>query len=398
MANWQNFMSPKHILYSVNIFVSMLIFICSFSFVDAVSRNIMIGLGELGTDLYIISDNQYLFSQSKNPLTKQTAFDIEKKLGPDFIVAEVNRSYKRVTSSDGKSMIIAIWETSTEFFDIIPLHLTSGELFTTFDERVGSKVCILSDYLSTNLFNNINMNNANRLMLDKTYCDQIGISSPKVFIPEYTMSDNIYVPLGFNIPEGLASKHPLTEIFVKQISSKTPQGQTADIEELLKTLTEKSINPRIDIWSSETFFANRNQISTSLKLLIWVIAIVIVTLASIGIANSLSIDVIERKGEIGLRTAIGATPHDIFKLFMINGIKVVLTGGGLGIIAGPLLVHYFISPTLAQSGLLPVIDMTINIFVISITFAVLLLAALIASIIPARKALKIDASIAIRNL
>lgn len=398
MISLKNIIEPKHILYTVNIFISMIIFICTFSFVDAVSRNLMLGFDQLGTDLYIVTQNNNDPTSSNNYLTWQTADDLKKTLGPDFLVAPVMRSFNLATNDLNIRRGLPVWSTTTDLFKIIPIKLVSGDFFSNFDERVGSNVCVVSENIMVNFFNKTDYNEPMRIFLNDNYCDQIGVSSSNVLVPEYTMSENIYVPLGLNNATGITRNIPLSEIFLKQTSLETSFGKNQNLEELIYNAIPTSQPSDINIWSSKSFFANRNQISTSLQVLVWVTSSVIVALATIGIANSLTIDVVEKTGEIGLRTTMGATPKDIFTLFMINGIKVVLIGGGLGIIVGWTCIHFFIGPLLAQTGFLPDFDMRIDIFVVSITLLVLLASALTASIIPARKALKIDASIAIRQL
>ena len=55
---------------------------------------------------------------------------------------------------------------------------------------------------------------------------------------------------------------------------------------------------------------------------------------AIGVANIMVISVLERRSEIGLRRALGATPGQIRTQFLAEAILLSLAGGAAGIIAG----------------------------------------------------------------
>jgi putative ABC transport system permease protein len=57
-------------------------------------------------------------------------------------------------------------------------------------------------------------------------------------------------------------------------------------------------------------------------------------LSSIGIANVLVISVLERRGEIGLRRALGATRGHLGVQFMMESLLLGAAGGAAGIMLG----------------------------------------------------------------
>jgi putative ABC transport system permease protein len=63
-------------------------------------------------------------------------------------------------------------------------------------------------------------------------------------------------------------------------------------------------------------------------------ASVALLIASIGIYGVLAYSVSQRTGEIGVRMALGATPHGVLRLIVGEGMKVVLIGIGTGVVAG----------------------------------------------------------------
>jgi putative ABC transport system permease protein len=57
---------------------------------------------------------------------------------------------------------------------------------------------------------------------------------------------------------------------------------------------------------------------------------------AVGVANIMVISVLERRSEIGLRRALGATKGHIRTQFLAEAILLALAGGGAGVAAGAL--------------------------------------------------------------
>lgn len=128
-------------------------------------------------------------------------------------------------------------------------------------------------------------------------------------------------------------------------------------------------------------------------LLLSVFSCVALALAAVGIYGVLSYWVAQRTREIGIRMALGAQGRDITRLVIFQALPVVLAGLGISIL-GALVLARFLSSTL--SGLL--FGVSVN-DPATFAFVALLLSvvALGACYIPARRAVKVDPTIALRN-
>jgi putative ABC transport system permease protein len=118
-------------------------------------------------------------------------------------------------------------------------------------------------------------------------------------------------------------------------------------------------------------------------------AAVALLLASLGIYGLLAYMVGQKSHEIGIRIALGAQPSDILKLILRRGMFL----SGAGILAG-LLLAAISSPMIASLlyGVRP-LDLQVFLFVP----LVFLVVAFLASSIPARRALRVDPIIALRD-
>jgi len=120
-----------------------------------------------------------------------------------------------------------------------------------------------------------------------------------------------------------------------------------------------------------------------------IFAIAALLLAATGVYGIVSYTVTQRIPEIGIRIALGAGRTSVFRLILGHGLKVVFAGVGLGL-AGALALTRLIRSLLF--GVTPSDPL-----IFAIVSLVLILVALIAGSIPARRAANVDPLVALRN-
>ena len=111
-------------------------------------------------------------------------------------------------------------------------------------------------------------------------------------------------------------------------------------------------------------------------------------LAAMGIYGVTSYAVVQRTQEIGLRMALGAQAIDVMKLVLRNGVSLAFIGAALGV-AGAYAVT-----RVMRSLLFEVVPTDLATF--TIVPVGLIMVALLAGFIPARRATKVDPLIALR--
>lgn len=131
--------------------------------------------------------------------------------------------------------------------------------------------------------------------------------------------------------------------------------------------------------------------STSKLFTVMIVAVAAISLivGGIGIANIMLVSVVERTREIGIRKAIGATRSAILNQFLAEAVVISVTGGvvgiGLGIVIAFAASNAFKFPF--------VISQQSIILGFSLTFVI----GLVAGVIPARNAARLDPITALRS-
>ena len=123
-------------------------------------------------------------------------------------------------------------------------------------------------------------------------------------------------------------------------------------------------------------------------LIIGIFAVVALLLASIGIYGVVSYSVSQQTHYIGVRMALGAQTSDIMKMVMKQGLVLALLGIGIGVVAALGLMR------LLRSLLFQV--QTNDFATFAFVAGALMVVALLACYVPARRATKVDPLVALR--
>ncbi|HYW69735.1 MAG TPA: ABC transporter permease [Pyrinomonadaceae bacterium] len=156
----------------------------------------------------------------------------------------------------------------------------------------------------------------------------------------------------------------------------------------------QTINPNLAPFRIRTLGAQvdeslgQDRLVTTLAGLFGALALI---LAGAGLFGVMSYSVSQRTREIGIRMALGAEHRRVLGMILKQGLALTLTGIGLGLIGAVIATKYFESLETMLYGVRPRDPLTYG-----IAAAGLILVALLACLLPARRATKVDPLVALR--
>jgi len=189
-----------------------------------------------------------------------------------------------------------------------------------------------------------------RIWLDDQWFYPVGILNASTLTPELESVVIVGFPaakryLGFN-------GHPNT-IYVRAQTS-----QVAAVQSVLADTANPEAPNEVNVSLPSQTLVARADAQSALNGLFLGLGAVALLIGAVGVANIMVISVLERRSEIGLRRALGATRSQIRGQFLAEAILLSLAGGAVGIAAGIAATAVYaatkhwaiVIPTLAWAG------------------------------------------------
>jgi len=147
--------------------------------------------------------------------------------------------------------------------------------------------------------------------------------------------------------------------------------------------------PIVQLRSMNAVFGDSVSRQRFLSLLLGIFAAVALLLAAIGTYGVLSYLVTERQREIGIRVALGASSGGIVRLVVRQGLSIAVLGVVFGVIGALAIARVTRSLLFGVSPTDPLTYVAVSVVIVGV--------ALIACMVPAQRAMRVDPLVAIRN-
>ncbi|MBD0372907.1 MAG: ABC transporter permease [Pyrinomonadaceae bacterium] len=276
---------------------------------------------------------------------------------------------------------------SPDYFRLLRIQLLRGRSFTEQDSAKAPPVLIINETFARRFFPGqdplgqriaIERARGNKAVQDMR--EIVGVvSDVRHEGLDEAAGPEFYVPY-MQAPESYMN------VVVRTNDAVNQAGMIASIRETIKASDREqyipNIQPVTELIAESVADRRFNALLTGL------FAAVALLLASVGIYGVMAYTVAQRTHEIGVRMALGARPVDILRLVLRQGLRLILFGVALGIVAALLLTRMLVGLLYGVPPTDPATFATVA--------SLLILVALMACYVPARRATKVDPLIALR--
>jgi putative ABC transport system permease protein len=286
-------------------------------------------------------------------------------------------------------------------FNIEQQHILAGRLFNQIDIDQKRKVCVIGKTVSETLFNQGEDPVGKYIRVNGIYFQVIGVIRPKSIASiGGNVEETVYLPI--STMQLAFNQGDIVHIVVCTAKPEYPATVVEDeVKAILKSAHDIAPDDDKAVRSVnvEKQFLMFQSLFLGVGVLIWVVGAFALLSGIIGISNIMLVTVRERTREIGVRRALGAKPVQIviqilsesFVLTTLAGLSGFMLGVGILELVGqgmsstgPSEEMFFIPPLVSFSKAV-------------IALVVLIIAGVLAGLMPALRALKIKAIDAIRE-
>jgi putative ABC transport system permease protein len=283
-------------------------------------------IDRLGTNLLAVTDGHSLAGQEV-PLPTTAPATVARTDGVTASTATAELTTVAAYRSDlvppRLTGGVAVRATGTNLLSTVDGTLARGSFLSGTTERYPAAVL---GHASAQELGIADLSGDPRIYLGNHWYVVIGILRPVELAPDIDNSVLIGLPvaadqLGYD-------GHP-TRIYVR-----AQTDRTAAVRDMLARAAEPEAPEQVTVSRPSDALTARLAAASSGTALFLGLGAVALLVGGIGIANVMVISVLERRGEIGLRRALGATRPHVAAQFLIESAVLGAAGGGLGVLAG----------------------------------------------------------------
>jgi putative ABC transport system permease protein len=363
--------------------------------IDGLNHAFLKSISVLGADVFYVqreswintNEGDWLKARKRRPITVAEANALTGQLTLSQAVVPTAGQLTSVRYNNRSSDSVFVVGTNDEFVHSAGVGVMEGRFLSAADADGGRPVCVIGTDVATNLFQG-NPAIGNRVRVGPGSFEVIGVLEKQgSFLGMFSLDNRVVIPLQQYMSS--FGNNPDIQIQVKARQLVQLDEAREELRHAMRRVRRLAPTDPDDfaINQQDQFVKVFNSVAGTIAVIGLFITGLSLFVGGIGIMNIMFVSVAERTREIGVRKAIGAKRRTILLQFLTEAACICMIGGLIGLgIAWPL--------TLVISRFLPA---TMSLPVAGIALLVSLVTGLVAGLLPAWRAARMNPVDALRS-
>ncbi len=336
----------------------------------------------LGTNLLIVipgkveTTGMMPFGGTTNDLTIDDYRAVATRI-PYVVEAAPLATGTEVVRAEGRSRSVGVFGTTAELAEVRRLVVSSGRFLTPGDPDRGGSEVVLGLKVAQELFGAVSPL-GKVVRIGEWRFRVVGILAPRGRSLGFDFDDIVLIPVRTSMR--MFNRSSLFRILIEVGSDRNLVPAKKAVIELI---AERHRVEDITVITQDAVVSTFNSVFDVLTLALVGIASVSLTVAGVGIMNVMLVAVAERRREIGLLKALGASTRQVLAVFIAEATVLSSLGGAVGLAVGWLSIRAFVQ-------IYPTFPAAPPTWAVVASLVVSLVVGIVFGVVPARRAAKLD--------
>ena len=372
--------------------------------VDSLERNIKDGINALGSNTIYIDKWDYSqggdgdypwwrYVKRPEPKYKEMRLIKAKTDGIAKIAFTLNVGNQNVVYEKDMIQNVNLYGVTEDFNSIQPFEIEYGRYLSQSDMERGSATAVIGYENAEKLFGSPELAVGKNISIKNKRITIVGViekQGKSLLVGGWSFDDSFILPYKF-FRTIFEEKYSQPKFMVQGKPDISTEAFKDELKGTMRAIHRLSPSEEDDfsLNAVSDFSDAITKLFSSIKLGGWLIGLLSLVVGAFGIANIMFVTVRERTPVIGLKKAIGAKKRTILSEFLLESAFICFIGGAIGLILVYLLAKILSGP------------LNFNVYisypVLSLAISICIIIGILAGIIPATIAARMDPVAAIRS-